>query len=155
MKERDWTPSRLAKKAGLSHVYMSQLLRGVKTEGNKHTRVSIDTVTSLAKALGVPEQHLMLAYKGINPFQFGQGAQLEASLPSEVRAAALKWGVDLFTLPLETRDRLETSIINKTRKLMHILVQDELEQSGIIGNESWERGLLHKNWAKDNEGIGL
>lgn len=133
--EKDWTASKLARKAGLSHVYMSQLLRGEKTPGNKHTRISIDTITALAKALGVPEHNLMLAYKGIDPNLMSSTMSAEGGIYEEVYTFALKVGVDLCILPLEIRAKIESGIVRKTQIIMDSLVQDELEQLGFIAKK--------------------
>lgn len=63
--EKGWKRSRLAKEAGLSHVYVNQLIVG--DNKGKPPRPTIDTLIALSDALDVDIIDLILAYKGKDP----------------------------------------------------------------------------------------
>lgn len=128
MDERDWTASKLARKSKLSHVYMGHLLRGDRTEGDKQSRISVQTVTALANALEVPEYKLLLAYKGIDPDKAHRHLQEGFNIYAEIYTAAESQGVDLNHIDSETRHQLESTVIKLSRKLLKLLVEEELER---------------------------
>jgi transcriptional regulator with XRE-family HTH domain len=129
--EKEWTVSKLAKKAQLSHVYMGHLIRGERSEGDKPSRISVETVTSLAKALDIPEYKLLLAYKGIDPDQAPLFMQESFNIYAEINRAAENQGVQLQQLRLETRNELETNVIRVIRKLLEPLVQEEIDRLNL------------------------
>lgn len=57
--------NRLAKLAGLSHVYVGDLIKG-ESRG-KQPRPTIDTILALSKALNIDYNNLILAYRGFDP----------------------------------------------------------------------------------------
>jgi transcriptional regulator with XRE-family HTH domain len=124
--EKDWTASKLAKKAKLSHVYMGHLLRGDRTEGDKLPRISVETVTALAKALEIPEYQLLLAYKGIDPMQNKPYDEEGFNLYAEIYAAAAAHGVNLDEMEPEARHCLENSVIRLSRRFICLIVDEEL-----------------------------
>lgn len=134
--EKEWTVSKLAKKANLSHVYMGHIIRGERTEGDKPSRISVETVTSLAKALDIPEYKLLLAYKGINPDQAPLANQENFNIYAEIRLAAENQGVPLHQLSPESRNELETNVIRVIRKLLEPLVQEEIDRLKLNNNPS-------------------
>jgi len=128
LEQREWTASKLAKKAKLSHVYMGHLLRGDRTEGDKQPRISVETVTALAQALEIPEYKLLLAYKGIDPDETNLHPQEGFNIYTEIYAAAGNEGIDLHHLNPEARHQLEKSVINLSRKFIDMMVGVELEK---------------------------
>ena len=66
-KSAGWHPSGLAKKAGISPGYMNYLIRGESSGKKGPPSPTIEMIFSLAKALGVSWEHLILAYDGIDP----------------------------------------------------------------------------------------
>jgi transcriptional regulator with XRE-family HTH domain len=126
LEQKEWSASKLARKAGLSHVYIRHLLLGEKTAGNKHSRISIDTMTALAIALEVPEYKLMLAYKGLDPDLVTVQPEEGLSLLREIHVSAAKCGIDLYHLTLQDRLKFEKSIMQKMRKILDILVEEDL-----------------------------
>jgi len=129
--EKEWTVSKLAKKANLSHVYMGHLIRGERAEGSKPSRVSVETVTALAKALEIPEYKLLLAYKGINPDQSPIFTQESFNIYTEIFQAAESQGIHLHQLPWESRNELERNVIRVIRKLLEPLVQEEIDRLNL------------------------
>lgn len=134
--EKEWTTSKLAKKANLSHVYMGHLLRGDRTEGNKQSRISVETVTALSKALEVPEYKLLLAYKGIDPDQAPMYMQDGFNIYAEILNVAGSRGVNLYDLPLEIRNEMETNIVRIIRKLIEPLVDEEILRLKLAGSKN-------------------
>lgn len=129
--EKEWTASKLAKKSKLSHVYMGHLVRGDRTEGDKQSRISVETVTSLAKALEIPEYKLLLAYKGIDPDLTNLYNQESFNIYGEIYTAAETQGIDLHQIPPETRNQLESVVINFSRKFLRLLVEEELSRLSL------------------------
>jgi transcriptional regulator with XRE-family HTH domain len=127
LEEREWTASRLAKKANLSHVYMGQLLKGSRGEEGKPSRISVDTVTSIAQALGIQEYKLLLAYKGIDPDKSLPHIQESFNIYSEIHSAAQIQDVDLNQLSPEVRHHLEASVVRTSKKLVRVLVEEALQ----------------------------
>lgn len=126
--QKEWTASKLAKKAKLSHVYMGHLLRGDRTEGDRQSRISVETFTALAQALEVPEYMLLLAYKGIDPDTAKPYPEVGFNIYAEIYAAAANQGVDLHLLSPDDKRRLENSVIRVARKFIGVLVGEELEK---------------------------
>lgn len=78
--EKEWKASTLAKKAGLSHVYVGSIIRGENPKTGKHPNLTIDTLQSLAKALNVPIELLIGAYLGRDPSSIRECSRAEAAL---------------------------------------------------------------------------
>jgi transcriptional regulator with XRE-family HTH domain len=67
LKQKDWTVQRLAKEAGLSHVYVGNLVKDVDPRTGKPVKPTLDTLDLLGKALRVPYYKLAESYYGRNP----------------------------------------------------------------------------------------
>jgi transcriptional regulator with XRE-family HTH domain len=128
LNKKGWKASELAKKAGLSHVYIGQLLRGNNPDTGKPPRVSVDTLQSISRALNIPESKLFLAYKGIDPDKDDDTETEEFDLQKEINVAIINCGYDLNQFSPEETKQIAESIANISRKFIQIIVEYEIER---------------------------
>jgi transcriptional regulator with XRE-family HTH domain len=97
LQERKWTVQKLAKEAGMSHVYAGNLVRDEDPRTGLPVKPTLDTVDALSKALRVPYVNLTEAYFGRDPEGWRKAAQ-------DNQARALKAGIEALLKSVEHLD---------------------------------------------------
>lgn len=121
---KEWNTAKLAKKASLSHVYVGQLIRGDKPDTGRPPKLSVDTLQAIAEAFNIPETHLLLAYKGIDPEKSDPSGMEEFDLLTEVNLVAAHQGTDLNQLNVHERCWLEGFVIKMMRQIIQVVVEE-------------------------------
>lgn len=67
LERKGWNMSRLSEKTGLSHTYIRHLVHGEVSGKKAPPSPTLETVDTLAKALGIDPVQILYAYKGIDP----------------------------------------------------------------------------------------
>lgn len=128
LNKKGWKASDLAKRAGLSHVYIGQLLRGSNPDTGKPPRLSVDTLQSIAKALGIPESKLLLAYRGIDPESDGDSPLSKFDLQQEISVFIMNHSHNLNEISDGERKQLEMSVMEISRKFIPVWIGYEIER---------------------------
>jgi transcriptional regulator with XRE-family HTH domain len=72
LSRKGWNASELAKRSGLSHVYVGQIIRGCNPDTGKPPQISVKTMKQLADALDLQPLALIQAYEA--PIDYNQAA---------------------------------------------------------------------------------
>jgi transcriptional regulator with XRE-family HTH domain len=123
LEERDWTITKLASKAGMSHVYLGNLIRGENPNNGKQPKTSIDTLVALSKALKIPESKLLLAYKGIDPDDSKIETLSSYDLYGIYHITALGLGCNIAKLPDNIRQQYEDELLEGTKQFIALLTE--------------------------------
>ncbi len=126
--QKEWSASKLAKKTGMSHSYIGALIRGGRSSDKQAPKLSVDTLIQLSKALSVPEENLLLAYKGIDPVEEIEQPSEDFDFTREVMLSAVRQGRELKDLSKKDRQKLIESVATMTRRFIDITVENEFRR---------------------------
>lgn len=123
--EKEWSLSKLAKKTGMSHSYVSSIIHGGSARDKNPPKISVDTLLQLAKALQISEIDLLFAYKGID-FPEKSRTQKGFDLNQELVIATIRHGKEFQNLSPTEQEKLVETVERLTRKFIDLTVENEL-----------------------------